>query len=95
MVKDGKWTYTPDTPDERKCDLDLAAEVVILSGYKPENISFEDLVERLVASAEEDFMRDEQDSLYGGTSKMFNMLNKEVFAEWLSTQSIADFDYKA
>ena len=90
----GVWKFEPDTPEDKKCDLDRAAEVIVASGYKPKEISLEQLTERLVADAEEDFMRDEQDSLYGGTSKMFNMLSKEVFAEWLSLQNISDYDYK-
>ena len=40
----GRWTYEPDTPEEKKCDLDRLADWIVESGYKPktsvENLAF-------------------------------------------------------
>lgn len=31
----GRWTYTPNTPKEKKCDMDIVADMIMESGYKP------------------------------------------------------------
>lgn len=87
----GEWKYEKNTPEEKKCDLDRAADVITANGYRPSEITLEHLTERLVASAEEEFMSDENNSLYSGKN---GSLNKEVFAEWLAEQAVSDYDYK-
>ena len=86
----GQWTYDPNTPEDKKCDLDRAADMILRS-YKPQNITLEELALRLIAAAEEDMIRDDKNSLYSDNG----MLNKEVFAEWLSIESISEYDYEA
>lgn len=39
----GRWTYEPDTPEEKKCDCDRIADWVREKGYKPET-TIENLV---------------------------------------------------
>lgn len=87
----GEWIYEKDTPEEKKCDLDRAADVITVNGYAPKEISIEELTERIVFAAEDDFMTDEDNRLFSDNG----MLNREVFAEWLSLQSVSDYDYKA
>lgn len=86
----GEWTYDPNTPENKKCDLDRAADV-ILKSYRPQKITLEELALRLVAAAEEDMIRDDKDSLYSDNG----MLNRDVFAEWLSIETISEYDYEA
>jgi hypothetical protein len=86
----GHWIYEKDTPESKKCDLDRAADVITVNGYAPKEISIEELTERIVADAEEDFMKDDDNTLFSDNG----MLNKEVFSEWLSMQSISEYDCK-
>lgn len=86
----GQWTYVKGTPEKEKCDLDRAADVITANGYEPKEISIEELTERIVADAEEDFMKDDNNALFSDNG----MLDREVFAEWLSLQSISEYDYK-
>lgn len=86
----GKWTYDPNTPENKKCDLDRAAEV-ILKSYRPQKITLEELALRLIAAAEEDMIRDNKNFLYSDNG----MLNRDVFAEWLSIETISEYDYEA
>lgn len=30
----GRWTYEPDTPEEKKCDSDRIADAIVKSGYE-------------------------------------------------------------
>lgn len=84
----GQWTFVPNTPEDKKCDLDRAAEVV-MKMYQPREIDLESLLLRLIADAEEQYMTDIENSLYKD-----NKLNKEVFEEYLSLICISDYDYK-
>lgn len=31
----GRWTYIPNIPEEKKCDMDIVADMITESGYKP------------------------------------------------------------
>lgn len=31
----GRWTYEPNTPEEKKCDCDRIADKILADGYKP------------------------------------------------------------
>lgn len=44
----GRWTYEPDTPEEKKCDCDRIADWVIEKGYEPET-TIENLVQMIIA----------------------------------------------
>lgn len=44
----GRWTYEPDTPEEKKCDCDRIADWVREKGYKPET-TIENLVQMIIA----------------------------------------------
>lgn len=32
----GRWTYIPNTPEEKKCDMDIVADMITESGYEPQ-----------------------------------------------------------
>ena len=87
-----EWKYEKDTPEEKKCDLDRAADIITRNGYAPQKISVEELTMRLIAAAEKSYIADTGNSLYSAEG---GMLNKAVFAEWLAEQSITDYDDKA
>ena len=53
----GRWTYEPNTPEEKKCDCDRVADWIISTGYKNE-LSIESLTEMVISYAEE-FYKDE------------------------------------
>lgn len=44
----GRWTYEPDTLEEKKCDCDRIADWVREKGYKPET-TIENLVQMIIA----------------------------------------------
>ena len=44
----GRWTYEPDTPEEKKCDCDRIADWVIEKGYEPKT-NIENLVQMIIA----------------------------------------------
>lgn len=43
----GRWTYEPDTPEEKKCDCDRIADKIIQSGYKVKT-TIENLVKMII-----------------------------------------------
>lgn len=53
----GRWTYEPNTPEEKKCDCDRVADWITSTGYKNE-LSIESLTEMVISYAEE-FYKDE------------------------------------
>lgn len=48
----GRWTYEPNTPEEKKCDCDRIADWIISTGYQVET-SIENLVELIISYAED------------------------------------------
>lgn len=44
----GRWTYEPDTPEEKKCDCDRIADWVREKGYEPKT-TIENLVQMIIA----------------------------------------------
>ena len=44
----GRWTYEPDTPEEKKCDCDRIADWVREKGYVPKT-NIENLVQMIIA----------------------------------------------
>lgn len=44
----GRWTYEPDTPEEKKCDCDRIADWVREKGYEPKT-NIENLVRMIIA----------------------------------------------
>lgn len=47
----GRWTYKPNTPEDKKCDCDRVADYIISTGYQVET-SIENLTELLISYAE-------------------------------------------
>ena len=52
----GQWTYDPNEPEKTRCDMDDVADIITKDiGYKPKNISIEDLCERIFADYEDQY----------------------------------------
>ena len=47
----GRWTYEPNTPEDKKCDCDRVADYIIGTGYQVKT-SIENLTELLISYAE-------------------------------------------
>ena len=58
----GRWTYEPNTPEEKKCDCDRLADAIFADGYEPQT-SLENLV-MLVFSHYEAYLEDRQIGSY-------------------------------
>lgn len=85
-----EWTYVPNTPVSDKCDLDIAAEVILdRLHYKPKELSIEEYTERLVADFTDEAVEDNID-IYRNL-----MLNPDIFEAWLKDRMLSEYDYKA
>lgn len=45
----GRWNYDPETPEEKMCDMDRVAQMVLRNGYDPMT-TMENLVSMIVLS---------------------------------------------
>ena len=72
--------------DMYKKNLEIA-EKAVLKRYTPIHLDKANFTMQLVALAEIDYMKDSENSLYKNGE-----LNPEVFGEWLSTKTLANYD---
>lgn len=80
----GRWTYEPDTPEEKKCDCDRIADWIISTGYQVET-SIENLVELIISYAE-DWYTSERDYWE------YNFEDVKEYVE--NSGGIAEFDFE-
>lgn len=80
----GRWTYEPNTPEEKKCDCDRIADWIISTGYQVET-SIENVVELIIAYAE-DWYASERDNW------KYNFEDVKEYVE--NSGGIAEFDFE-
>lgn len=77
----GRWTYEPNTPEEKKCDYDRMAEYIISQGYEPET-DLENLITMIFSHYDFELEETGEDFTMEGCIEYIN-----------NTGSLADFDY--
>lgn len=80
----GRWTYEPETPEEKKCDCDRIADWICSTGYEPET-SIEYLTEQIISYAD-DWYKSERDDGWD-----FNVDDVIQYVEY--SGGIAEFDF--
>ena len=78
----GRWTYEPNTPENKKCDCDRVADWIISTGYKVET-SIENLTEMIIAYVESE----REGLLY----RNFDVNDVKEYVE--NSGGLAEFDY--
>ncbi len=59
----GRWTYIPDTPPEKKCDMDRLADAIYADGYEPQDL---ELLCCLVFNAYDEYLKEFEETSYTG-----------------------------
>lgn len=80
----GRWTYEPNTAENKKCDCDRVADWIISTGYQVET-SIENLVEIIISYAE-DWYASECDNW------KYNFEDVKEYVE--NSGGIAEFDFE-
>lgn len=90
----GRWTYVPNTPEEKKCDMDIVADMITESGYKPQT-SLENLVAMVILHFESE--TEDSSSEFFPTYNFETMLiNADGLKEFVETSGgWKEFDYYA
>ena len=88
----GRWTYEPDTPEEKKCDCDRIADWVREKGYEPKT-NIENLVQMIIAHFDNPDHYGEYDAEtgYGGYGDEFTIEECKRYVE--ESGGIKEFDY--
>lgn len=88
----GRWTYEPDTPEEKKCDCDRIADWVIEKGYEPKT-NIENLVQMIIAHFDNPDHYGEYDAETGcgGYGDEFTIEECKRYVE--ESGGIKEFDY--
>lgn len=92
----GRWTYQENTPDNKKCDMDLVADWIMRKNYKPltniENLAvmvvlhYEGALEEAASEGKEYFAMVDNNN-----DPMINIDDVEAFVE--ATGGLKEFDY--
>lgn len=90
----GRWTYEANTPENKKCDLDIVADWIMSKGYKPET-SIENVAVKIVLHYE-GMLEDTGNGYYGieenPHAPMINIEDVALYVE--ENGSLQDFDYE-
>lgn len=88
----GRWTYEPDTPEEKKCDYDRIADWIREKGYEPET-SIEQLVYMIVLHFEcpDNYGEYDKETGFGGYGDSFTIEECKRYIE--ESGGIKEFDY--
>ena len=89
----GRWTYVPDTPDDRKCDLDIIADVVTTKyNFRPVNITLESFCEYIFTFIEDE-LSDRDQTVDDIRSDRTSLISSDFVNGWLyDNQPLSDFD---
>lgn len=88
----GRWTYEPDTPEEKKCDCDRIADWVREKGYEPKT-NIENLVQMIITHFDNPDHYGEYDAETGcgGYGDEFTIEECKRYVE--ESGGIKEFDY--
>ena len=82
----GRWIYDPNTPKEKRCDMDFVANTILNTcGYTPKYVSIETLSERVFAAIEDDI------EVYDDLGNLDKSL---LLSEIRDRKPFSDFDYE-
>ena len=89
----GRWTYEPNTPKEKQCDMDRVAELILDSGYKPKT-NLENLICMLISSFESETEDSSSEFFptYDFETMMINIDGLKAFVE--ASGGFKEFDYE-
>lgn len=87
----GRWTYEPDTPEEKKCDCDRIADKIIQSGYKVKT-TIENLVEMIILHFDcpDNYGEYDEATGFGGYGESFTV---EECLRYAEESGYYEFDY--
>lgn len=87
----GRWTYEPNTPEEKKCDCDRIADWITDQQYKVQT-SMENLVENIILYFDccDNYGEYNSDTGSGGYGDGFTV---EGCIKYVEDTGIAEFDY--
>lgn len=77
----GRWTYVPNTPEEKKCQLDYIADYIVSTGYKPQT-SIENMAIMAVLHSE------------GDCEEANKEWTVEKCIDFINETGISEFDYE-
>ncbi len=91
----GVWTFEPDTPEDKKCNMDLIAEYIIGKGYVPKT-TLENLCCKILLHYETDLESEGFGYFCVGENPNGNMIDiEDVDCYVEASGGIAEFDYEA
>lgn len=88
----GRWTYEPNTPEEKKCDCDRIADWILEKGYTPKT-TIENLVEKIILHFDcpDNFGDYDEETGFGGYGECFTIEECKRYVE--DSGGIEEFDY--
>lgn len=90
----GRWTYEPDTPEEKKCDLDRLADWIMENGYKPktsvENLAFMIMIH---FDRPDNYGEENEETGSGGYGESYTLEECKRYVE--DSGGFSEFDYVA
>lgn len=85
----GEWKYSPDIPEKDKCDLDIAADIIVKEfNYEPKEISLELFLLRMIVAEECETL-----NIYDDKTHMLDPVKFRNFV--YDSRPLSNFDYKA
>lgn len=90
----GRWKYEKDTPQEKKCDMDIVADMIRESGYEPQT-DLENLVVMVILNFENE--TEDSSSEFFPTYDFENMMiNSDGLKDFVEASGgWKEFDYYA
>ena len=88
----GRWTYEQDTPENKKCNLDIIADWILDSGYTPET-SIENLTYMIMLYFDcvDNYGEYDPETGCGGYGEYFTIEGCKNYVE--DSGGFAEFDY--
>lgn len=88
----GRWTYEPNTPENKKCDCDRLADWIISENYTPKT-SIENLVEMIILyfDCEDNYGEYDPETGFGGYGDYYTLEECQNYI--LNMGGFEEFDY--